>query len=237
MTKSALARARAAPLRASAPRFLREEAGFRYLPASEVPRERIVRLLSECFAREPMAAALGIAASDLAHLIDRFMPECAANGLSAVAVPEGAPETVAAAFLSRDFKSPLPEGIIEDFPWFLPVAEALMSVGEAYEARHPELAPGHAADLWMVGTDARFARRGLASRLFRVCTDLARDRGFERCVTECTGHFSQTAARRAGFEEVARLAYGAFRFEGRPVFADIPPPHTHLAFYDRKVCP
>ena len=74
-----------------------------------------------------------------------------------------------------------------------------------------------------------------ASRLFRICSGVARDSGFMRCVTECTGHYSQTAAQRAGFKEVARLAYKEFRFQGRPVFADIDPPHTHLVLYEREL--
>jgi hypothetical protein len=93
-----------------------EEQGLRYLSAAEVPSEKIVRLLSESLAREPMAAALGVPASDLAPCIRRFMPECTSNGLSVVAVRDDDPDTVVAAFLSRDFKSPLPEGIPEDLP-------------------------------------------------------------------------------------------------------------------------
>jgi hypothetical protein len=212
-----------------------EEQGLRYLSAAEVPSEKIVRLLSESLAREPMAAALGVPASDLAPCIRRFMPECTSNGLSVVAVRDDDPDTVVAAFLSRDFKSPLPEGIPEDFPWFLPVGQALMTLGEAYEARHPQLKRGEVADLWMVGTDARFALRGIAGRMFRICTSLASERGFRRCVTECTGHYSQTAARRAGFEEVTRLAYKDFRFDGRALFAGIPLPHRHLVFYERAL--
>jgi GNAT superfamily N-acetyltransferase len=217
------------------PAALHEEGGLRYLSASEVPGESIVRVLSESFSREPMARALGASARDLAPFVKRFMPECTSNGLSVVAVRDDDPHTVVAAFLSRDFKSPVPEDIVEDCPWFLPAGQALMSIGEVYEARHPHLKRGDVADLWMVGTDTRFALRGIASRMFRLCLSLARARGFSRCVTECTGHYSQTAARRAGFEEITRLAYKDFRFEGRAVFAGIPLPHTHLAFYERKL--
>src|SRR5262245_60131443 len=83
--------------------------------------------------------------------------------------------------------------------------------------------------------EARFARRGIAGRLFRICSELPRDSGFRHCVTECTGHYSQMAARRACFREAARLAYDDFRFEGRPVFAAIGPPHTHLILLERAL--
>jgi GNAT superfamily N-acetyltransferase len=224
------------PTPTSRSRVVHEEAGFRYSIATPERRDEIVRVLSESFCREPMGVALRVSASDLAPLIERFMPECTSNGLSVIAAPVEEPETVAGVFISRDFKSPLPEGVPEEFPWFLPIGQALKTVDEAYEAKRRDLKVGDAADLWMVGVaDARFARRGLASRLFRTCSAVARDRGFMRCVTECTGHYSQTAAQRAGFKEVARLAYREFRFEGRPVFAEIGPPHTHLVLYERAL--
>lgn len=219
--------------RASHASVLHEDAGFRYLSASEASGAAIIELLGESFAREPLAVALGATARELAFLIERFIPECLSNGLSVVAVPQDQPNVLAGAFLSRDFKSPLPDGIPEDFPWFLPVGQALTIVGETYEAHYPVSTTGEAADLWMVGTDPRYAKRGIARRMFALCTDLARERGFGRCVTECTGRYSQRAAERAGFIELARLDYRDFRFDGEPVFDSVSAPHTHLAFYER----
>jgi hypothetical protein len=216
--------------------LLHEEGGFRYIVATEEFGDAIVHVLSESFAREPMGAALGISARDLAPLVARFMPECTTNGLSVIAVPVDDPTTMAGVFISRDFKSPLPEDTLKDCPWFVPVGQVLMTIDEAYEAERPGLALGDAVDLWMVGVpqDGRFAKRGIASTLFRVSADLGRDRGFKRCVTECTGRYSQAAARKAGFQERARIAYRDFRFEGRAVFAAIDPPHTHAILYEKE---
>jgi ribosomal protein S18 acetylase RimI-like enzyme len=216
-------------------RVLLEENGLLYSIANKDRRAQMVGVLSESFCREPMGLALGVSARDLAPLIERFMPECTNNGPSVIVVPEDEPQTVAGVFICRDFKSPLPEGTPEEFSWFLPIGEALRTVDEAYEARRPESGLGDAVDLWMVGVDARFTRRGIANRLFQICSHLARDSGFKRCVTECTGHYSQAAAQRAGFKEMARLAYREFRFEGRPVFARIGPPHTHLVLYEKEL--
>jgi len=54
------------PHSASGSRVLHEERGFRYVVATEQLGEPIVRILSDSFAREPMSAALGISAGDLA---------------------------------------------------------------------------------------------------------------------------------------------------------------------------
>ena len=215
---------------------LAEVDGFRYEVATEDFADAIVTVLSESFCREPMSAALGLSARDLERLVDRFMPECITNGLSVIAVPVDEPDTLAGVFISRDFKSPVPDGIPADFPWFSPIVEALMTVDEVYEAKRPGLTLGDAVDLWMVGvrSGSRFAKRGIASTLFRISADLACTRGFKRCVTECTGHYSQTAARKNGFQERARLAYRDFRFEGSAVFAGIEPPHTHVILLERE---
>ena len=216
--------------------FLYEEGGFGYAVATEEVGDAIVAVLSESFSREPMSAALGLSPRDLAPLVARFIPECTTNGLSVIAVPVDDPDTLAGVFICRDFKSPLPRGVPEEFPWFRPIVEALVTVDEAYEEKRVGLTLGEAVDLWMVGVPpgSRFAKRGIASTLFRVSTDLGRKRGFKRCVTECTGHYSQTAARKAGFQERAHLAYRDFRSEGRAGFAEIEPPHTHVILFEQE---
>jgi GNAT superfamily N-acetyltransferase len=215
---------------------LAEEGGFRYEVATEEFADAIVAVLSESFSREPMSAALGLDARDLEPMVARFMPECTTNGLSVIAVPVDDPDTLAGVFINRDLGSPVPDGIPGDFPWFIPIVEALTAVGDAYVAKRPGLKLGDAVDLWMVGVQqgSRFARKGIASTLFRASAELARSRGFKRCVTECTGHYSQTAARRNGFQERARMAYRDFRFEGLAVFDEIEPPHTHVILFERE---
>jgi ribosomal protein S18 acetylase RimI-like enzyme len=122
--------------------------------------------------------------------------------LSVIATPMGAPSTLAGVFICRDFKSPLPDGVLDDVPQFGSIADALGTVDEAYESTIPPLALGEAVDLWMVGVapSDQFTNRGIATNLFRLCTDVARERGFRRCVSECTGHYSQAAARKAGLK-------------------------------------
>jgi hypothetical protein len=217
-------------------RVLAKEGDFQYMVATPEFSDRMVRILSDSFAREPMSAAMDFSPEDLVPFFARFMPECTTNGLSVLATPVERPETLAGVFMCGDFKSPFPERLLEEIPRFAPIAHALETVDRAYELQRPGLAPGDAVDLFTVAVTpgSQFARKGIASALFRVCADLARDRGFKRCVTECTGHYSQTAVRKAGFQERARLAYRDFLFEGRSVFAKIEPPHTHLILFERE---
>lgn len=95
--------------------FLDEERGFRYAIANERFDAAVVDLLSECFSREPMGTAPGLTARDLAP-VTPFIPEFTTNGLSVIATPADHSETLAGAFICRDFKSPLPEGVPGDFP-------------------------------------------------------------------------------------------------------------------------
>jgi len=171
--------------------------------------------------------------TELHEFVSRFIPECTANHLSVIAVSERSPDELAGVFINRDFKAPLPSGVPDDFPRFEPIIAALVSVDEQYEAQVADLQRGQAVDLWMVGVDGRFSRQGVAGNLFRLSVHIAQDQAFERCVTECTGHFSQRAALDAGFQERACVLYKNFLFEGRLVFAAIPAPHLKVGLYER----
>jgi ribosomal protein S18 acetylase RimI-like enzyme len=216
--------------------FLHEEASFRYSIAHQDFSDEIVDVLSLAFARESMCAAVGLSPAQLRPLVARFLPECTTNGLSVIATPVDDPSTLAGVFICRDFKSPLPDGVLDDVPQLGPIVDALRTVDEAYESTILPLALGEAVDLWMVGVAPgdQFTKRGIATNLFRLCADVARERGFTRCVSECTGYYSQSAARTAGLKERARLAYRDFRFEGRATFAGIQPPHTGIVLFDKE---
>src|SRR5215469_8764250 len=113
---------------ATASRVLLAEGDFQYCFATPEFSDRIVRTLSDSFAREPMSAALHLLSEDQVPFFARFMPEGTTNGLSVIATPVERPETVAGVFLCRDFKSPLPERILEEFPRFAPIFHALGTV-------------------------------------------------------------------------------------------------------------
>ncbi len=214
---------------------LHREQGFIYRIANEEHAGAINRLLGASFFHEPMGQALGLTEKDWYDFSAFFMRECTTNGLSVIAVHEDSPDELAGVFINRDFKAPLPPGFPEALPRFNPIVDALVSIDTEYEAGRPGLEPGQVMDLWMVGVTpgGRYAKKGIASTLFQVSVELARQRGFQRCVVECTGHFSQRGALKSGFQEMARVIYKDYRFEGRPVFASIPEPHVKFALYER----
>jgi ribosomal protein S18 acetylase RimI-like enzyme len=217
------------------PHELHRENGFVYGIARREHAEPITRLLGDSFAHEPMSLGLGLTAQENLDFAARFVPECTANGLSIVAIPEDEPEKIVGVMISRDFKAPLPSGLEEDFPCFAPIVQALESVDSQYEALNPGLQPGQASDLWMAGVDpsSRYARRGIARNLFVMSVQVAHQRGFQRCVTACTSYYSQRCALGTGFLEKARINYQDFLFQGRRVFASIPAPHQEVILYER----
>ena len=214
---------------------LHREQGFIYRVAREEHAGAINRLLAASFVHEPMGRAAGLTEKDWYDFSAFFLPECTTNGLSVIAVPESSPDELAGVFLNRDFKGPLPPGFPEALPRFAPLLDALVRLDTEYEAGCSGLQLGQIMDLWMVGVNqgSRYARRGIASTLYRVSVEQARRRGFQRCVVECTGHFSQRGAIKSGFQERMRIIYKDYRFEGRPVFASIPEPHVKFALYER----
>ncbi|WP_437768458.1 hypothetical protein WME77_16190 [Sorangium sp. So ce764] len=218
---------------------VRRENGMSYRIANEEHGEAVTRLLSASFLHEPMGRALGATVEDWARFVSYFNHECMTNGLSVIAVPEQEPGSLAGALISRDFKKPFPPGFPDELPRFAPSIDALVSIDSQYEALRSGLKRGEAMDLWMMGVEpgSRFARHGIASALFQASVDVARHNGFQRCVAECTGHFSQRCAINAGFCEIARVVYKDYRFQGRPVFASIPEPHRTFAIFERVLDP
>ena len=122
--------------------FFLEAQEIRYAIANEKFGTAIIDPLSECFSREPMNAALGLSARDLAPLVAHFIPECTTNGRSVITIPANHSETLT--FICRDFKSPLHAGVPGDFAWFTPIAEAYRDFRFKGRAVFAGIEPAHA---------------------------------------------------------------------------------------------
>ncbi|MEO7195697.1 MAG: hypothetical protein ABIZ05_12925 [Pseudonocardiaceae bacterium] len=136
--------------------------GLTYYIAGEEHGEAMARLLAASFTHEPMSRALGLTKRELHEFASRFIPECAANRLSVVAISELSPDQLVGVFINRDFKAPLPPGVPDDFPRFEPIIGVLLSVDE----RPPTSSPARAAS---VSSSASMRTMGEASRS-RICS-------------------------------------------------------------------
>ena len=212
----------------------RKESGFLFARAEERHGESVNNILASAFFHEPMGQVLGLSEQDWWDFVRYFIPECMNNGLSVIAVPEDRPDILAGAIVTRDFRSPLPEGFPGGLEGFAPILRALESIDEEYEAMRPGIPFGDTLDLWMLGVshDAPYLHKGLSHLLIKVALEVAKKKGYRYAVGECTGHFSQHGAVDAGFKERARVVYKDFEFEGKRVFENMPEPHRTFGFYE-----
>lgn len=207
-------------------------------------RQGVLEVLTRAFVNEPSTAGQSIGRPGYAQwrrFTDLYMDECAANGLSIVALDGRDGKSVAGAFINRDFLRPPDPRFFEffdDASAFGPIAKALEIIDEAWFAKHPEIhrtQTGRVADLWMVGVDPEYRGRGIASTLARLSLDRVARAGFEYAVIECTGAFSQRAMEAAGCTPVFELPYSDFLWKGEAVFRNVPPPHTRWVIYEKRL--
>lgn len=207
-------------------------------------RQGVLAVLTRAFVNEPSTAGQSIGRPGYAQwrrFTEMFMDECSTNGLSIMALDGRDGETVAGAFINRDFLRPPNPGFsafIADPSPFGPIARALESIDEAWFARHPEIdrsETGRVADLWMLGVHPDYRGHGIASVLTRHSLDRVARAGFEYAVIECTGAFSQRVMEAAGCTAVFELPYADFLWKGEAIFKAVPPPHTKWVIYEKKL--
>jgi GNAT superfamily N-acetyltransferase len=207
-------------------------------------RDAVLAVLTEAFVNEPSTAgcSLGRPSYDQWHrFTDFFMDECIANGLSVAAFDEDNGQTVAGAFINRDFLRPLPPGLetfIQDPSPFAPIVETLVTIDEAWFAQHPEIERteiGRVADLWMLGVSPVYSRRGIASQLTELSLRRVRQAGFEFAIVECTGAYSQRTMERAGCACISELPYTKLIWKGQAVFRNVAEPHSKWAIYEKDL--
>lgn len=221
-----------------------KSAEFVYDVVKPAHRQGVLEVLTRAFVNEPSTAAQTIGRpsySQWRRFTDLFMDECATNGLSIVALDGRDGETVAGAFINRDFLTPPDERFIEfveEPSPFGPIAQALEIIDEAWFAKHPEIhrtQTGRVADLWMVGVHPEYRGHGIASKLARLSLERVARAGFEYAIIECTGAFSQHAMEAAGCTAVFELPYADFLWKGEAIFKNVPPPHTKWVIYEKKL--
>lgn len=171
-----------------------------------------------------------------------FVERALREGLVVVACsPE---KKIWGAFVLRDFLSPaFPEEIIQMSIGTKAehVLNAVDSLDKKWEETHKEdlmrwnNEPGHVVDLWMLAVHSEALGRGISNELTKFSLDLVKKHNFEIAVIECTGHFSQRAAEKSGFNLVSELNYLDYEVTGEKPFDSVPEPHKKWALYEIKL--
>lgn len=200
----------------------------------DVTDEReMIQVLAEAFSRhDPPAVALGLSASDIAHIVKSFAPKMLAEELTIVA-RDAAGEMVGVMF-TDDFGTPSPDlGGLPD--GFEAIGILLDRLDHSYRETH-DVVPGSHLHLLMVGVSDVATRSGVAQTLIGVCLDHGSKRGYRWAIAEATGVVSQHIFRKMGFNELDVVPYGEFEVDGQRVFATIAE-HRGAVLMERSVDP
>ena len=95
--------------------------------------------------------------------------------------------------------------------------------------------PGNVVDLWMIAVAPEARNQGIANHLTRLSLEVAKAKGFELAIIECTGFFSQSAAEKAGFKPMSELYYIDYKVDGEIPLQEVPSPHVKMIIYEKKL--
>jgi len=182
--------------------------------------DEMVELLAEVFTRsDPPAVAVGLTPGEFGALVRLLGPSAGREALTIVARLAESGELVGA-LLTEDGASGLPDGMERLSSKFDPIFDILGQLGVEYRGGS-EVRAGEVLHLFLLGVSPRAAGRGVAQELVRVCLENGARLGYQLAVTEATNKVSQHIFRKGGFAERVERSYGAYRFEGRAVFASV----------------
>ena len=85
---------------------------------------------------------------------------------------------------------------------------------EDWHFNREELSPGSVLHVYQIGVGKHFRGRGIAQGMIHQVISQARERGFSRIVTDCTGMGSKQVFERCGFHEVEYYQYDMFERDG-----------------------
>lgn len=196
--------------------------GIRYEMLSELNLMGAVHCVSKVFTQsEPMSRHLGITADEFKIFAQAYYSELIDEELSLVAIDEDSDQVIGVR-MSEDYCKQEDEIFIENLsPKFYPLFALLETLGEPFQKTHA-LVPGKFVHLFMVAVDGNYTRRGIAPTMYKAFLRMVINRGYTEAVTEPTGVISQHILRnKFGFEELNRINYTDFDYEGTRPFADL----------------
>lgn len=178
------------------------------------------QVVARAFMREPMTRTLNLTYEQVLNDFSKPVEKLASEGLSYVAVDEDSGHVIGAC-INKDYTvTPVEDddGYSDSLPIFTLVDELDEAASELAGAEKDDI-----FHLYILAVDSDYAGQGVGKDLALQTCELAKAKGFKRICSEVTGPISQhITLNTAGFEEIARVNYHDFVYQGKKVFEAIP---------------
>jgi len=239
------ARAAAAAKEEEKDSFLFREGKFAYHVLTPKHRDATLMVLSRAFCTEPVCDAIAEIRPEMktefldwVEFVEYWMDHCASNGMSVIAIDEGA-HRIAGAFIVRDLLM-VPPGFdvkySSDAKTLTPWMQFLWHMDAEATKIMPELEqPGNAVDLWFLGVHPDYRGNKIANSLIKGILPLVKKAGFKYATIEATSHFTSCAAKRNNFEEVYVQKAADWKWRGKPLYTNAKPPHGTWTFWVKNL--
>lgn len=213
---------------------LSESQTLTYEVLTEMDRASAAACIGRVFVdHEPLCQKLNIVEAEMETIADAFC-QVAISDESAVIVKDAITNRVVGFCIGHDFLAdPFANGGEAD-PALEPIMVLLdLIYGEYMKIPHEQ---GQSFLINVGGVDLQYLRdRGIgeaetgnavAKRLFELTIQIAQGRNYRELVGAATSFFSQNLLKSFGFQEVFRVDYRDFLFNGQPVFKGMPWHHN-----------
>lgn len=178
------------------------------------------RLYSEVFVRdEPTTRWHRIIEGDFLPFARTYVQFCENEGLSFLAREEKTGEVVGFIFchdLTMDLEALGPE--MRDYLSNFDATIQLMTELEEKYLDIGAIVPGTVLHIYQLGIGREFRNRSISTTLIRHVLAFAREKGFKKIVTDCTGLQSCRSFEQCGFTRAGSIAYSSFLYRGTAFF-------------------
>jgi ribosomal protein S18 acetylase RimI-like enzyme len=189
--------------------------------------EQTATCISQVFSSfEPMAKALKISFNEFYRFAVPVCQKAADEEISLIAKDRKTGEIVGF-IISEDLMTVEPdptEGIDHKFEC---VFSLLSKLEKNYRSSHPVKA-GQVLHIFMLGVQAKYTKRQIATTLVRENCKLAKHHNFEIAIAEATSVGSQQIFRNLGFTEEFAIEYKSYKFKGKQIFSSLENPPNCL---------
>lgn len=175
--------------------------------------------VANAFLREPMTRTLGINYEQVLNDFAKPVEKVARDGLSVVAIDDETGDVIGVC-VNKDYTvSPVEEdnGYSDSLPIFTLVDQLDDAATQLINVPSNEV-----FHLYILAVDGNHCSEGIAAKLTERTYQIAKEKGFKQIVSEVTGPISQhIIGQKAGFQEIGRVNYRDFEYQGVKVFKSI----------------